>query len=60
MLTDHAKLLHQRTQGRIGSLTTLLERACYLAIHSGVEALTPEVLDAVTLDNAAELAHRAG
>lgn len=60
MLTDHAKLLHRRTQGRIGSLTTLLDRACYLAIHTGVEAVTLEVLDAVTLDNAAELAHRDG
>jgi hypothetical protein len=60
MLTTHAKVLHQRTQGRIGSLTTLLERACYLAIHTGVEALTGELIDAVTPDNAAELAHRAG
>lgn len=53
MLTDHAKLLHRRTQGRIGSLTGLLDRACYVAITSGVECLTEQILTDVPVDNAA-------
>jgi hypothetical protein len=32
MLTQHAKLLHRRTQGHIASLTNLIDRACYLAM----------------------------
>lgn len=56
MLTGQARQLHRRTQGHIGSLTTLLERACYLAITTGVEAITRDILAQVVLDNAAELA----
>jgi len=40
MLTDHAKALHRRTQGCIGSLTNLLDRVCYLAIATGAETNT--------------------
>lgn len=60
MLTDHATLLHERTQGRIGSLTTLLDRACARAIATGVEALEADLLSTVPIDNAAEqLSHSA-
>jgi len=59
MLTRHAKELHHRTQGHIGSLTNLLDRACYLAIDTGVEDITTEILKAVTIDNAAETSSQA-
>lgn len=59
VLTDHATLLFARTQGHIGSLTTLLERACGIAFRTGAETLTEEILTRVVLDNAAELSHRA-
>lgn len=54
MLTDHAGLLHRRTQGCIGSLTNLLDRACYLAIATGAETITADLLDHVAIDNAAQ------
>ena len=60
VLTDHAELLFARTQGYIGSLTTLLERACGLAYRADIETLTEELLTRVVLDNAAELSRRAG
>ncbi|MGB8379657.1 MAG: TniB family NTP-binding protein [Dermatophilaceae bacterium] len=60
MLTDHAKELHRRTQGNIGSLTSLVERACALAISCGVEAVTKDVIEQTTIDNAAESLSRAG
>ncbi len=60
MLTDHAKELHRRTQGHIGSLTTLIERACALAIAAGVEAITGEVIEHTTIDNAAQSLSRTG
>lgn len=60
MLVSHAKELHRRTQGHIGSLTNLLDRASYVAIRSGVEQITAEVLAAATGDNAAETSARAG
>lgn len=50
----HAKLLHERTQGRIASLTTLVERAAYHAITSGSEAIDQALLEQVRIDNAAE------
>lgn len=53
MLTDHARLLHTRTQGRIGSLTNILDRACYRAILDGVECINADLLSAVSVDNAA-------
>lgn len=59
MLTSQARELHHRTQGHIGSLTALLDRACHLAIATGEEALTPGILATVAVDNAAELASRA-
>lgn len=55
MLTRHAQELFRRTQGHLGSLTNLLDRACYVAIESGRETIDSYVLDAVTIDNAAEI-----
>ena len=46
MLTDHAKELHRRTQGHIASLTNLIDRACYLAIVTGIETITADLLAA--------------
>ena len=50
MLTDHARLRHRRTQGRIGSLTNLLERACYRAITEGSEPIAENLLGSVAID----------
>ncbi|MFC9836445.1 AAA family ATPase [Rhodococcus sp. NPDC127530] len=58
MLVDHAKALHRRTQGRIASLTNLIDRVCYLAIASGTETITSELIAATTIDNAGEIAAR--
>ena len=53
MLTDHAKELHRRTQGHLASLTNLVDRACYLAITTGAETITHDLLAAAISDNAA-------
>ncbi|MDO5740616.1 MAG: ATP-binding protein [Ornithinimicrobium sp.] len=53
MLVTQAKELHRRTQGRIASLTNLIDRAAYLAIASGAETINPGVLDSALTDNAA-------
>ena len=58
MLVVQAKVLHRRTQGRIASLTNLIDRVCYLAIASGTETITPELIAATTIDNAGESAAR--
>ena len=60
MLTGHAKELHRRTQGHIASLTNLIDRVCYLAIGTGVEAITPDLLAAAVADNAAQTISRTG
>ncbi|NME81497.1 ATP-binding protein [Rhodococcus sp. 105337] len=60
MLCEHARLLHRRTQGRIASLTNLLDRVSYLAIVTGVEAVTAELIATATVDNASESAARTG
>lgn len=60
MLTDHAKVLHRRTQGHIASLTNLIDRACYLAITTGAETLTADLLTVSTVDNAAQTAAALG
>ncbi len=53
MVTDHAKELHRRTQGHIASLANLIDRACYLAITTGVETITADLLHVTASDNAA-------
>ena len=58
MLVEHAKVLHRRTQGRIASLTNLIDRVCYLAIASGTETITSKLIAATTIDNAGESAAR--
>lgn len=54
MLVPLAQEIHRRTQGRIASLTNLLDRACYVAIKSGTERVTDDVLAKVRIDNAGE------
>jgi len=60
MLTDHAGELHRRTQGHIASLTNLIDRACYLAIATGAETITADLIAAATIDNAAQSLSRTG
>jgi len=55
MLVDHATELRRRTQGRIASLTNLLDRVSYLAITTGVEAITDDLIAGTTIDNAAQV-----
>lgn len=59
MLTERAELLFKRTQGYIGSLTNLIDRAAYLAIVTGAEDITDDILHEVVIDNAAESQHLA-
>lgn len=53
-LPRHATYLHQRTAGRIGSLTRLIRQATITAIHDGTERITKTTLEAVRLDHHAE------
>lgn len=57
-LPRHAPYLHQRTAGRIGSLTRLIRQAAITAICDGTERITKAALDAVRLDHLAETHHR--
>ncbi len=57
-LPRHAAYLHQRTAGRIGSLTRLIRQAAITAICDGTERITKTALDAVRLDHLAETHHR--
>lgn len=54
MLTDHADLIHSRTQGYFVSLMEQVRGAAHLAIDSGAERITEDLLLAVELDHAAE------
>ena len=54
VLTRHARELFRRTQGRIGSLTGLLEHACHVAVATGIEDITADVLSMSVADNASE------
>jgi len=49
--------LHQRTAGRIGSLTRLIRQAAITAVLDGTERITETSLDAVRLDHPAETRH---
>lgn len=60
MLTGQARELFRRTQGHIGSLTTLIERVCDRAIRTSVETITAELLTSSTIDNAATARAHAG
>lgn len=54
-LPRHAPYLHQRTVGRIGSLTRLIRQA---AITDGTERITKTTLETIRLDHLAEPHHR--
>ncbi|MFE4824670.1 TniB family NTP-binding protein [Streptomyces sp. NPDC056704] len=53
-LPAHAPYLHQRTAGRIGSLTRLIRQAAITAICDGTERITKASLEAIRLDHLAE------
>ncbi|MEV7595664.1 hypothetical protein AB0O42_35935, partial [Streptomyces sp. NPDC089922] len=53
-----APYLHQRTAGRIGSLSRLLRRAAITAILDGTEKITRTAMDTITLDHLAEQHYR--
>lgn len=57
-LAGQAEYLFARTGGHIGSLMTLITRGCYKAVKTGTEALTPELLETVRIDEASEQARR--
>lgn len=54
MLVENATEIYRRTQGRIASLTNLIDRACYTAISNGVETINEAVLAVSLNDNAAQ------
>ncbi len=56
MLTGLADYLFARTSGHIGSFITLVTRGCWKAIRTGEERLTRDLLDAVRIDEASEVA----
>ncbi|MFG2677385.1 TniB family NTP-binding protein [Streptomyces sp. NPDC048445] len=53
-LIRHAAYLHQRTGGRIGSLSALIREAAIAAILDGTEKITKRLLEDVDLDQLAE------
>ncbi|MEV2235395.1 TniB family NTP-binding protein [Streptomyces phaeochromogenes] len=53
-LPRHATYLHQRTAGRIGSLTRLIRQAAITSISDGTERITKKTLEAIQLDHLAE------
>ncbi|MEV0955039.1 ATP-binding protein [Streptomyces sp. NPDC049951] len=57
-LPRYIPYLHQRTAGRIGSLTRLIRQAAITAIHDGTERITKTTLDTIRLDHLAETHHR--
>lgn len=56
-LARHASYLHQRTAGRIGSLTRLIRQAAITAILDGTERITKTSLETIRLDHLAETHH---
>ncbi|MFF0143070.1 TniB family NTP-binding protein [Streptomyces sp. NPDC005227] len=56
-LPRHTTYLHQRTAGRIGSLTRLIRQAAITAIHNGTEKITKTLLDTIRLDHLTETHH---
>ncbi|WP_069767024.1 TniB family NTP-binding protein [Streptomyces sp. LUP30] len=56
-LPRHTTYLHQRTAGRIGSLTRLIRQAAITAICDGTERITKTSLDTIRLDHLAETHH---
>jgi hypothetical protein len=54
MLVDLSAYLFERSSGRIGPLTTLINRACQRAVRTGAERIDRELLDKVRTDAASE------
>ncbi|MCX4734514.1 TniB family NTP-binding protein [Streptomyces sp. NBC_01363] len=57
-LPRHTAYLHQRTAGRIGSLTQLIRQAAITSILDGSERITKQSLEQVRIDHLAETHHR--
>lgn len=53
-LVRHAAYLHQRTAGRLGSLSHLIREAALIALTEGTERIAKQLLSDVALDAAAE------
>ena len=53
-LASLGRYLHDRTGGMIGSLSHLIRGAALQAILTGTEKITKNILEAITLDHAAE------
>lgn len=54
MLIDLSDYLWERSTGRIGPLTTLINRGCQRAVRTGTEFIDHELLDRIPLDAASE------
>lgn len=54
MLVDLSYYLFERSSGRIGPLTTLINRACQRAVRTGVEGIDQDLFDRVHTDAASE------
>jgi Bacterial TniB protein len=57
LAAHHWRYLHQRTSGKIATLSALIREAAILAIQTGHEAITRELMDQVVLDRAATKAY---
>lgn len=57
-LIRHAAYLHQRTGGRIGSLSALIREAAIAAVLDGTEKITKQLLADIEVDQLAEQAAR--
>lgn len=55
---DMSDYLFARSTGHMGSLMNLLRQGCYIAIKSGTERLSIELLNGIRIDSAAELGRR--
>lgn len=55
---DLSDQLFVRSTGHIGSLMALIRLACRKATRTGVEKLTPDLIDTCSIDSAAELGRR--
>jgi hypothetical protein len=54
MLIRQSNLLFERSSGRIGPLTTLINRACQRAVRTGAEFIDQELLERVPMDAASD------
>jgi hypothetical protein len=54
-LPQHARYLHQRTGGMIGSLLWLIRSAAIQAVIDGTEQITKKAMDALQVDIASQM-----